>query len=556
MLSHIQIRDFAIIDHIELELDSGLTVLSGETGAGKSILVDALTLVLGARADAGMIRHGSKRADITATFDLASKHPALDWLGEQSLDAQDECIIRRTIQEGGRSRAFINGQTVPVQTLRNLGELLADIHGQHEHQTLTKRKTQKAILDSQHEKLLANLENLFDQWQSLSEEFQTLKAAQTDRDDRLDLLGYQVRELEALNLTENELQGLSEEHRKLANMGRLMSGVQIAMAQACSTEDTSAQDQLSKASRCLDELTEVDPKIKPALALLQSAEIQVSEAGAELSSYITTLDVDPGRLDFVEKRLASIEDLGRKHRIPADQLPAHLEALKTELRLLENAEVHLSELEEKTKQAESAYMSKAKKLTSSRKKAGAKLSETVSNMMQTLGMPGGMFRVDISSLDENNCRKDGLDLIEYQVSANPGQPAKPLSKVASGGELARISLAIQVAAANATPNTTMVFDEVDSGVGGGVAEIVGRQLRNLGQEIQVLCVTHLPQVASQAHHHVRVSKLTDGKKTHTTLSHLTDDETVEEIARMLGGVDITSRTREHAQEMLSAAKSG
>ncbi len=551
MLKFIQIRDFAIIDQVDLELEDGMTVLSGETGAGKSILVDALTLILGSRADTGMIRHGAKRADVTATFELPAQHPALAWLSEHELDAQNECIIRRTIQDAGRSRAYINGQVVPVQVLRRLGELLGIIHGQHEHQTLTQRQQQKAILDGhgKHGTLLEKIAASFDQWHDLQQQLTELESAQSDREDRLDLLGYQIQELEALSLSASEVTELEEEQQKLANVGRLMTGVQTALALTTQVEETNAQGQIHAAIKTLSTLAELDPKLKPSVELLESASIQIDEASSELSRYANTLEADPERLDFVDKRIASMDDLARKHRVDPRQLPEHLTELKAEHQRLDQSEVQLQQLRDATAEHRNQYESQSKKLTAKRKKSAKQLGEAISSMMQTLGMPGGRFDIAVSPSDD---ARDGRDLIEFLVSANPGQPPKSLAKVASGGELARISLAIQVVAAHATPSTTMVFDEVDSGVGGGVAEIVGRKLRSLGQQQQVLCVTHLPQVASQAQHHVRVNKMTDGEKTRTHLSHLTQEETVEEIARMLGGVDITVKTRQHAKEMLAA----
>ena len=550
MLKFIQIRDFAIIDSVDLELEDGMTVLSGETGAGKSILVDALTLILGSRADTGMIRHGAKRADLTATFNLPAKHPAQAWLVEHELDAQDECIIRRTIQDAGRSRAYINGQAVPVQVLRGLGELLGIIHGQHEHQTLTQRKQQKAILDGhgKHATLLDKTGESFDRWHDFKQQLTELENAQNDREDRLDLLGYQIQELEALNISAGEVVELEEEQQKLANVGQLMNGVQSALALTSQADDGHAQGQLNAAIKTLTTLTEMDQKLKASVELLESASIQIDEASSELSRYADTLEANPERLDFVEKRIASMDDLARKHRVEPAGLPERLAELKAEHQQLDDSEVQLQELRDATAACRGEYEAHCKKLTSKRKKSAKQLGDSISGMMQTLGMPGGRFEVAITPNDDS---RDGQDLVEFLVSANPGQPPKSLAKVASGGELARISLAIQVVAAHATPSTTMVFDEVDSGVGGGVAEIVGRQLRSLGERQQVLCVTHLPQVASQAQHHVRVNKMTDGEKTRTHLSHLTQDETVEEIARMLGGVDITVKTRQHAKEMLA-----
>lgn len=557
MLSFIQISNFAIIDQVELELDRGLTVLSGETGAGKSILVDALGLVLGDRADAGALRHGAERGEISASFQLPENSPALAWLQDQDLDDEGECLVRRTLSSNGRSRGFINARTVPLTSLRALGEFLADIHGQHEHQSLIRPAVQRQILDhlGKHGKLCGKVSEHFDRWAALRSEIEALQARDAERASRLELLQYQVKELLSLAPEPDELKQLDEEHRRLAGAGRLAEGAQQALASIDSEDSdaSSASGLLGSAERTLEPLLEIDATLKGPADLIREASIALREGADLLSRYLDQLEMDPRRLAWVEERLAALHDVARKHKIEPAELPRFSAELKAELETLETADATLDALKANLSKAEQDYLAAASRLSKARSKAASVMSKQVSNLMQALGMQGGRFEVRVDSPEDAAYASNGRDRIEFLVSANPGQPPGPLGKVASGGELSRISLAVQVIAADATPTGCLVFDEVDAGVGGGVAEIVGRRLRELGESRQVLCVTHLPQVASQAHHHVRVSKLTDGKTTRTVLKPLQNDESVEEIARMLGGVEITERTREHAREMIAKA---
>ncbi len=556
MLTHIHIRDFAIIVELELELRGGLTVLSGETGAGKSIVVDALGLVLGDRADPEAIRYGADRAEITATFDVAGRDTVGDWLREQELHGDGECLIRRLISREGRSRAYVNGRALPLQSLRELGQHLVDIHGQQAHQSLMRRRVQLDILDfhGRHAELRARVSAAFGRWRGTADAFERLQADNAERADRIDLLRYQIRELEALGLARGEMQTLEEEHHRLANAGRLAEGAGAALALAFEHDELSAGDLLGRASSSLGPLVEIDPRLTEARDLLSEAEIHVSEAADTLRRYMSELEIEPARLEALEARIASSQQLARKHRIEPNELPARLEALRAQLQALENTDEQLEELAGEVEKARAAYRAGADELGERRRAAAASLDEQVSAMMQQLGMAGGSFETRLRGLEEDRAGADGMDRIEFAVSANPGHPPQPLAKVASGGELSRISLALQVVAAGATDLPCLVFDEVDAGIGGGVAEIVGRRLRELGTQRQVLCVTHLPQVASQSHHHVRVMKLTDGKTTRTTLRELKEDERVEELARMLGGVEITAGSRAHAHEMIARAR--
>jgi DNA repair protein RecN (Recombination protein N) len=556
VLVHLQIRDFAIIDAVELELEGGLTALTGETGAGKSIVVDAVMLALGARASADAIRHGAERAEITATFEAGDDPAVRRWLGEQSLAADGgEIVLRRVIGRDGRSRQYVNGQSLPAQPVRELGELLIDIHGQQEFQSLVRRDAQRALLDEHggHDGLLAPVEESAADWRRLRDERDALAAMARDRGARLELLRYQVGELEALGLAPDEVPALAGERVRLANRGRLAEAAQNALALAYDADGADAHACAARAASQLRGVTAVDARLAEPLAILEESLVGLREAGARLSAYLETLDADPARQEQVERRLAAIEELARKHRVPAAELPSQLARLREELAALEHSELALGTLDGRIADALARYRTAATALSAARRAAARRLATAVTGLMRQLGMPGGRFEVALEDNAGAEPSANGDDRPEFLVSANPGQPVKPVSKVASGGELSRISLAVQVAGAARHARSCMIFDEVDAGIGGGVAEIVGRQLRELGGRGQVLCVTHLAQVASQAHHQLRVNKLTDGRTSRTAVAALSSDERVEELARMLGGVEVTRKAREHAREMLRAA---
>jgi len=558
MLTHLQIRDFAIIDAVELELRTGLTVLTGETGAGKSIIVDALQLLAGGRAGAEAVRHDAERAEVSGTFDITQAPRELkQWLEEQSVGAGTELIMRRVVGNDGRSRAYLNGQSVPVQSLRDAGNILIDIHGQHEFQSLTRSAAQRELLDG-----YGSLTALTSQvgiahrvWLELLNRTLDLESKARDRDARLDLLRYQVQELEGLQLKEGELATLSEESARLANRGRLATGAQTALAELYDNDAASAHAGVSRSLAALRPLAALDTKLGQLLPLLEEASVQIREAARELERYGETLDVDAARQDEVERRLAAIEELSRKHRVAPAQLPERTAQLRAEFEQLEHAELDLAQLRKDLAAALEGYRTQALDLSARRQKAARALAKDITARMQTLAMAGGRFEADVTQEGSAEPARHGIDQVEFRVSANPGQPPRALAKVASGGELARLSLAVQVSCA-AEEMRCMVFDEVDAGIGGAVAEIVGRELRKLGEHGQVLCVTHLPQVACQAHHHLRVTKLTDGRTTRTTLNELSAAERVEELARMLGGIEVTDKAREHARDMLNAAERG
>ena len=556
MLKHIRIRNFAIIDHIDIEFHAGMTALTGETGAGKSILLGALGLMLGDRADSDNVRVGSSKSEISAEFDISKLEHIKLWLKEKELDTETDCLLRRRLSEDGRSRAFINSTPVPLQDLRELGEMLVDIHGQHEHQSLMRSDMQRQLLDdySQHKPLLAELKNIYQQWKKVSTEFQQLQDDSKNRSDRLDLLRYQVGELDALSPVEGEYATLSEEHQRLANVDKLSATSQQAVMALYDAEEGTLYSQLSQQINLLESASEIDPQLTPATTMLNEARVQIEETASLLREYLASLDNNPERFNEVESRLGGLHDLARKHRVEPDQLFAVHAQLQQELKNLDHADENLARLEQQTQEFKKSYLTLANKLSKSRNQFAQSLNKEISKAMQTLGMTGGKFEILVKTDAQANYSAQGLDDIEFTVSANAGQPCKPLAKVASGGELSRISLAIQMITAKQGRIPTLIFDEVDSGVGGGIAEIVGQHLRLLGHDRQVFCVTHLPQVASQAHQHLRVLKHIQEGLTQTQIQTLTEKERVEEISRMLGGIEITQQTRAHAKEMLDKAQ--
>ena len=556
MLMNLQVRDFAIVEKIDIEFEPGMTVLTGETGAGKSILVDALGLVLGERGGTQLVRDGAKRAEFAAEFDVSGLEPVVAWLEEQALDLDGECLLRRVINADGRSRAFINGNAVPLSQLKNIGELLLDIHGQHFHQSLGRRPVQRDLLDHFGGLLeqRSDVATSYSSWIAVAERLKLLLDAESDRASRLDLLTFQLQELDSLGLSEGEPHDLNIERQKLQNSGRLADGVTAALDVLIDSETSNANGLIATAIRSLESLAEFDPSLAPLIELLQSASIQVSEATETLRRYGEDIDMDPRRRDWVEERLDVLQAVARKHRVTADELLSLQNTLCDEHNELTNSAERGRELEAQAAAMRDEFLGKANVLSAARSKAAKLFSAAVTEAMSGLGMPGGTFQADLSRLDEDSARPWGIDAVEFLISANPGQKPQPLAKIASGGELSRMSLSIQVIASDGSAIPTMVFDEVDSGIGGGVAEMVGRRLQEIGDNRQVLCVTHLPQVASLADHHFRISKVSDGKSTRTGLQILGNDERTEELARMLGGVEITSKTLAHAAEMLAGAR--
>jgi len=551
MLSHILIRDLAIVSHLELELGAGMTALTGETGAGKSILIDALGLALGDKADPTMIRAGQDRAEVAASFDLAALPAVRDWLEEQDLAEGGECTIRRVLPRAGRSRAYINGHPASGGQLQTLGELLVDIHGQHAHQSLLRPAAQRELLDGYagHTGMARELADRYRDFRALDTRLRTIVTQGAERTARLDLLRFQVGELEALGLATEEVEELDREQKRLANLGLLQSTAG-RLLDGLYDGESAIRDQLGHAVGELDGLLTVDEGLAEIRELVAGAAIQVEEAASGLRQYLDGLELDPALLDQVEARLVQVHDLARKFRVQPRQISETLERLRGELASLEGDEVSVDALERKRDAAWGYFLDLASELSGRRREAARRLGATVTASMQELGMKGGRFEAGVTRGDGEAASAQGLDRVEFLVSANPGQPLQPLAKVASGGELSRISLCIQVAAAECAAIPTLIFDEVDVGIGGAVAEIVGRLLRTLGTARQVLCVTHLPQVAAQAHQHLQVRKESQDDQIHTRIASLDPEARVDEIARMLGGTAITAKTLAHAREMI------
>ena len=555
MLTHLQIRDFAILEAVELEFGRGFTVLTGETGAGKSILVDALMLAVGGRADSGAVRHGSERAEVSATFEVRGNTAALAWLEEQSIVHDGECQMRRVVSGDGRGRAYLNGQAVPVVSLRALGECLVDVHGQLEFQSLARRGYQRQTLDGSGrlEPEVDAVRRAYAEWHELDARRATFEQQLRDRTSRLDLLRHYVGEFASLDPRPGEAEALTEERKRVSSLGRLAEGT--AQVEALLGGDEGGIDAaLARSQSVLRGLVALDGALETAAAQLEEAAIAAREARATLRRYADSLEADPARQEWVESRLAALESVARKHRVETAELPAVRARLENELTNLEAGALSEAELLRQLDGARHRYVEVAAALTTARRRAAEALAAKVTGFMQLLGMPGGVFVARVEPHDPPQFSGTGNDDVEFMVSANPGQPPRPLAKVASGGELSRISLALQVAAVETAHLPCLVFDEVDAGVGGAVAEMVGRQLHALAGRGQGLCVTHLPQVASQADHQLRVSKLVADGSTRTRIEALDDAARVEELARMLGGAQITARTLEHAREMLEAGR--
>ena len=552
MLTQLTVSNYAIAERVELQFSHGMTALTGETGAGKSIVLDALGLAMGGRADAGAVRHGAKRADITATFDVSRIAEAREWLEEHELDDENDCILRRVISKDGRSRAFINGQPCPLTHLKDLGGTLMDIHSQHQHQSLLRKETHRKLLDqfAVAETLADNTRQAWKTWNNTKQRLNERQQNADEAEARIQLLRYQVEELDRLALEGNEQDALETEQSQLSHAeGVLHSCHQATML--CTEDDSSAAALLRQALQQLEQLPIEVPALAETIQMLNEAQIQITEAGDNLRHFVDDYDADPTRLSAVEERLSAIYQMARKHRITPEQLPELHQSLSEELASLDDGEGSVEKLEAELESQRAEFDQISAALSDARQAAAANLDQRIAQELAQLSMPAVQFVTHLSRNKDNEPAPHGMEEVEFLVSANPGQPARPLAKVASGGELSRISLAIQVVVAQTSTTPTLVFDEVDVGIGGGTAEVVGRLLRSLGDKGQVLCVTHLAQVAAQCHQHLFVSKFTESDATFSRIESLDDTGRITEVARMLGGVDMTEHTIAHATEMFS-----
>ncbi len=553
MIISLSVRHLAVVDDIELSFTQGMTSLTGETGAGKSILVDALGLVLGDRADSKMIRHGQDRAEISASFDTHKNNVLQKWLIEQELDDDDQCNLRRTITKDGRSRAYINGRTVPLAQLREISERTIDIHGQHAHQSLVRPETQRQLLDmvAKTKPLLEELSQAHTLWQSLQQQLDLIQQQSQEQAARFDLLQYQVRELEPFDLSDAGVQQLLRDQQQLSHASELIKSAESGLYQIFDQEQGAAYSVISGILSNLEKQQDIESQFSNIVETLNSAIIQLDECGTDLRHYLDQTDNDPARLNDIEIQLTNLHNLARKHQVEIEALPTHYQILCDELATLTHLDGHNEQLQQQLLDQENICRKLCNKISDKRQKTARPLAKEITASIQELAIPNGLIEFVISPMVNNHFNETGADQIQILVSTNPGQDAGELGKVASGGELARISLAIQVVTAGTKSVPTLVFDEVDVGIGGGIAEIVGKHLRQLASTQQVICITHLPQVAAQAHQQLQVRKQHSADSTHIDVIELSKEQRIEEIARMLGGVNLTEKTRLHAEEMLT-----
>lgn len=551
MLTQLTITNFTIVDHLSIEFNQGMIAITGETGAGKSIVIDALGLCLGARSDITLIKHGSDRLDVAAHFLLDDTPSALHWLIENQLDDSNECILRRVISQDGRSKAFINGRVVPLVQLKELGQILIQIHGQHEHQLLLRGEYQQKLLDQYmaDNSLLESMKEAYKKWKSANQQYEQYQKARQENADHIQLLQYQLKELNEFSPIAGEYELIDEEYKRLSNSEQLINLSNQLVYLLEENQEVNLLSQLNSAINLANDLVHLDAKFQDITTMLDDASIQLKEASYELQHYIDNLDIDPSRVMQLEQRISKQILLARKHHIKPEQLPDFHQKLLEEFNQLSNQD----ELSEKLKSDITKYyqeaLSCAKKLHNKRIKAAAILSNDITKNIQELAMPYGQFRID-SIEDSNKLSETGIDQITFLVTTNPGQPMQPISKVASGGELSRIALTVQVLTAQKMETPALIFDEIDVGISGPTAAKVGNLLRKLGESTQVITVTHLPQVAGNAYHHYFVSKHTDGKQTKTEIQLLNEQQRLQELARLLGGDKITENTLANAKELL------
>lgn len=544
MLLSLHIRDFVIVDNVHINFLNGFTVFSGETGAGKSILIDALALTLGQRSETHCIREGAEKTSVSAVFEL--NHAAREWLVEQDLEA-DELVLRRTINRTGKNKAFINGTPATLTQLRQIGELLIDIHGQHAHQLLLKTTAQRQLLDAHgnHQDLVKQVHLAWKSWQAAEQKYREANLNREQQQVLRERLEWQLSELNSLKPSKDEWESVNTEYNRLAHASSLLEGVALTLTRL-DNDEQSVLSELNHACARIAQLSSKDPALQAIYETLESSRIACVEASSELAAYLDKVELDPQRLEHVEQRMRAMFDLANKFKLEPEQLFMHSLKLNHDLEQLNQA-VDIEALQAAIKATQAEYQALAMQLSKARKKTANTLSKAVTKAMQTLAMQGGSFEIELPASPANAY---GLETVSFNVAGHAGTTPRPLAKVASGGELARISLALSVMANKASQVPTLIFDEVDTGIGGAVAEVVGKLLRELGQRHQVLCVTHLPQVAACAHQHFEVSKQQQNQQTLSQTQLLDNAQRVEEIARMLGGMTITDTTRQHAKELL------
>lgn len=553
MLAQLTISNFAIVRELDIDFQRGMTAITGETGAGKSIAIDALGLCLGGRADADMVRQGASRADLCARFQLKSSPSAQRWLMDNQLDDGNECLLRRVISADGRSRGFINGTAVPLSQLRDLGQMLIQIHGQHAHQLLLKPDHQKHLLDAYagHDDLLQQMRASYQTWHQSCRTLALHQQQAQERESRRELLQYQLKELNEFAPQQGEYEQIDEEYKRLANSGQLLSTSQQALQLLADSDDNNLNSLLYTAREMISELTSLDEKLNGVHNLLEEAAIQLSEASDELRHYCDSLDLDPNRLYELEKRISRQIALARKHHVTPEGLPELHQQLLAEAELLSQHESDQESLQSLVGEHYQAALQSAEQLHQQRSHFADELQQLITQSMHLLSMPHGQFKIALN-FNPDQLTADGASRVDFQVTTNPGQPLQPLGKVASGGELSRIALAIQVITAKKMETPAMIFDEVDVGISGPTAAVVGKLLRQLGESTQVMCVTHLPQVAGCGHQHFYVSKETDGAMTETHMQPLDKRARLQELARLLGGSEVTRNTLANAKELLAA----
>ncbi len=552
MLKSIYISNFAIIDQLELDFFTGMSVLTGETGAGKSIIIDALNLALGNRADRSVARNTDEKVEIVATLEISNIEHAITWLKEHDLNSGEDCTLRRVISPDGKSKAYINNTPCSLTVLRSLGDLFVDVYGQHEHQSLMRKDKQRELLDnySGNETKVENIAKFYRLWQSLNNQLQIVEGNHENSISQLELLHYQINELDQLNLNKGEYDQINEQYSRLSNAKELNEGTKRLSEQLAGDNENAVYDHITTISSELEKLSAIEPALIKLSEELQNVHMQLKDIANTLRDFSESTSANPQELQQLEERIAAIEDVARKHKVKPPELITLHKSIQAELDKLKSNHEDPEKIKASMHESEHQYRTLAKQISVIRKQFANKLNDKITKSMQSLGMQGGRFYIDIQPKKTQDLSLNGLDEIQFLVSMNPGQPLRPIQKVASGGELSRLSLAIQMATANKLGIPTLIFDEVDTGVGGATAEVVGNHLRKLGSNAQVFCVTHLAQVAAQAHNHYKVSKLEENNSVKTKINHLSKSERINELARMLGGIEMTRNTHEYAKEML------